>query len=102
MANNPGKASKLLALSQGLIGYGVPVDGLKNKSLLEAVRDQGNLGMVESISLKEDGTPSDYLRDLAKRFALCSAQLEICYFYETKQSVDKRVSYSLYPVCPTY
>lgn len=66
------------------------MNGLRNESLLKAVKGYSNHPMIESISLKGD-QPSDYLVDLAKRFKPCSTQLEIVYFYETKQSVDKRV-----------
>ncbi|RYP03342.1 hypothetical protein DL765_010533 [Monosporascus sp. GIB2] len=79
----------LLAQTIGFLGYGVPKKGLKNDSLLNAVREQPNFQMIKSICLEND-KPSRYLEELANRFALCNENINAHYFYETNPSPDLR------------
>lgn len=97
MQKKQGKAPNLLDNSKGLLGYGVPMSGLRNDSLLKAVEGHSNHQMIKSISLNGN-KPSDYLIELAERFKECSTELprsRIYYFYETKTSIDKRVRHVL-------
>ncbi|KAI0469768.1 hypothetical protein GGR56DRAFT_668423 [Xylariaceae sp. FL0804] len=85
---NPGDVSSLLERSKGFLGYGVPMNGLRNDSLLNFVKGQPNFEMIKSICL-EDGRPSPYLKGLADRFDLCSKGLEVHHFCETNLSADR-------------
>lgn len=71
----------------GFLGYGVPINGLRNESLLNAVKKQPNFELIRSICL-EGNRPSRYLKDLATRFALCNERISVHHFYETNPSPD--------------
>ncbi|KAI1106793.1 hypothetical protein F4804DRAFT_299830 [Jackrogersella minutella] len=82
-----GLPTKLLTCSIGFLGYGIPINGLKNESLLDVVEGQPNFDMIKSICI-EDSRPSRYLNDLASRFSLCKERLSVHYFYEANPSSD--------------
>ncbi|ETS79227.1 hypothetical protein PFICI_09080 [Pestalotiopsis fici W106-1] len=83
-----GSSGNLSDQTIGFLGYGVPMNGLRNESLLNAVRKQPNFEMIRSICLDEGDRPSRYLEDLATRFALCNERLSVHHFYETNPSPD--------------
>lgn len=89
----------LMANTAGILGYGVPMNGLRNESLLDLVREQPNFDMIQSICI-EDGRPSRYLTDLSIRFALCGKRLRdrVYHFYETNPSPDIIVSFQGFPL----
>jgi hypothetical protein len=92
---SPNSSGTLSSRTIGFLGYGVPINGLKNETLLNAVKSQPNFEMIRSICLDADGRPSRYLVDLANRFALCNERMTIHHFYETNPSSDIWVSSSL-------
>ncbi|KAI1388245.1 uncharacterized protein F4822DRAFT_239729 [Hypoxylon trugodes] len=83
----PPTTGNLWHCSRGFLGYGVPINGLKNETLLNIAQGQPNFEMIKSICI-ENGRPSRYLNDLAHRFALCSDKMEVYYFHETNPSAD--------------
>ncbi|TEY36167.1 hypothetical protein BOTCAL_0563g00030 [Botryotinia calthae] len=75
----------------GLVGFGIPIAGLHNPSLIEAVKSQPNKVLINQLCLdRENGTPSPYLVDLKRRFEDCckrerrpsSHAPEVLYFWE--------------------
>ncbi|KAM3072526.1 hypothetical protein ACMFMG_009322 [Clarireedia jacksonii] len=77
----------------GLVGFGIPIGGLCNPSLLEAVKDQPNKVLIKQLCLDELGTPSDYLKQLKVNFEKCCEEKknlsyapEILYFWERHYS----------------
>ncbi|KAK8133347.1 hypothetical protein PG984_005359 [Apiospora sp. TS-2023a] len=79
--------SNLLPYSIGFIGYGVPLNGMRNESLLKLVRNHPNYDMIRHICI-ESGHASPYLRSLASRFRLCNQDVDTYYFFETELSAD--------------
>ncbi|KAI2473479.1 hypothetical protein F4781DRAFT_419537 [Annulohypoxylon bovei var. microspora] len=82
------RSCNLLSSSIGFLGYGVPMNGLKNESLLNLVRGQHNFEMIQSICI-ENNRPTKYLHNLATRFSLCQDMLSVYYFHETNPSDDR-------------
>ncbi|RAL65479.1 hypothetical protein DID88_001045 [Monilinia fructigena] len=66
----------------GLIGFGIPIAGLNNPSLIEAVKSQPNKVLISQLCRDSDnGTPSKYLVDLKHRFEGCCKHKEILSSY---------------------
>ncbi|KAA8571420.1 hypothetical protein EYC84_001423 [Monilinia fructicola] len=62
----------------GLVGFGIPIAGLNNPSLIEAVKSQPNKVLISQLCRDSDnGTPSRYLIDLKHRFEGCCKRKEI-------------------------
>ncbi|PQE26720.1 ankyrin repeat-containing protein [Rutstroemia sp. NJR-2017a BVV2] len=77
----------------GLVGFGIPIGGLRNPSLIEAVKNQPNKVLIRQLCLDELGTPSDYLKQLKVNFERCcegkkrvAYAPEILYFWERHYS----------------
>ncbi|TGO63853.1 hypothetical protein BCON_0010g00180 [Botryotinia convoluta] len=79
----------------GLVGFGIPIAGLNNPSLIEAVKSQPNKVLIGQLCRdRENGTPSAYLIDLKHRFESCcklkerssSHAPEVLYFWERHYS----------------
>ncbi|CAD6445347.1 9c06afb1-543f-4728-b364-646f092bdf2d [Sclerotinia trifoliorum] len=80
----------ILRYWHGLVGFGIPIAGLDNPSLMKTVKAQPNKDLIRQICLDEDGTPSHYLRNLKKQFEECCKEKgrytyapELTYFWET-------------------
>ncbi|ESZ90971.1 hypothetical protein SBOR_8634 [Sclerotinia borealis F-4128] len=76
----------------GLVGFGIPIAGLNNPSLIEAVKQQPNEVLISQLC-RENGTPSNYLIELKNRFEGCckrkersSYAPEVLYFWEKHYS----------------
>jgi hypothetical protein len=89
----------------GLVGFGNPMAGLNNPSLLTAVRNQPNQALIQEICVDENGEASDYLKSLKTRFETCrqrrSAQWQprITYFWESLLSVPREVRHLSNALC---
>ncbi|KAF7946176.1 hypothetical protein EAE96_009179 [Botrytis aclada] len=79
----------------GLVGFGIPIAGLNNPSLIEAVKSQPNKVLIGQLCRdRENGTPSAYLIELKHRFESCCKQKErlsshapeVLYFWERHYS----------------
>ncbi|TGO67667.1 hypothetical protein BOTNAR_0037g00030 [Botryotinia narcissicola] len=79
----------------GLVGFGIPIAGLNNPSLIEAVKSQPNKVLIGQLCRdRENGTPSAYLIELKHRFESCckrkerssSHAPEVLYFWERHYS----------------
>ncbi|KAM0138754.1 hypothetical protein ACHAO1_003353 [Botrytis cinerea] len=79
----------------GLVGFGIPIAGLNNPSLIEAVKSQPNKILIGQLCRdRENGTPSSYLIELKHRFESCckrkerssSHAPEVLYFWERHYS----------------
>ncbi|KAK6604577.1 ankyrin repeat-containing protein [Botrytis cinerea] len=79
----------------GLVGFGIPIAGLNNPSLIEAVKSQPNKVLIGQLCRdRENGTPSSYLIELKHRFESCckrkerssSHAPEVLYFWERHYS----------------
>ncbi|KAF7855407.1 hypothetical protein EAF04_010150 [Stromatinia cepivora] len=78
----------------GLVGFGIPIAGLNNPSLIEAVKSQPNKVLIGQLCRdRENGTPSNYLVELKDRFESCCKQKEsssyapeVLYFWERHPS----------------
>ncbi|KAF5868486.1 putative ankyrin repeat-containing protein [Botrytis fragariae] len=79
----------------GLVGFGIPIAGLNNPSLIEAVKLQPNKVLIGQLCRdRENGTPSAYLIELKHRFESCCKQKEkfsshapeVLYFWERHYS----------------
>ncbi|KAF7908100.1 uncharacterized protein EAF01_003855 [Botrytis porri] len=79
----------------GLVGFGIPIAGLNNPSLIEAVKSQPNKVLIGQLCRdRENGTPSTYLIELKHRFESCckrkerssSHAPEVLYFWERHYS----------------
>lgn len=81
----------LIKVSVGLLGYGVPIHGLKNEALRHAVEKQPNRNLIQDLCIGEDEKPSDYLKNLADQFGLFSNNLKLVYFYETNPTGNRLV-----------
>lgn len=81
----------------GLIGFGVPINGLDAAGLRGAVRSQPNERLIKQVCLDEYGNPPSDLRSLASHFETCCKGKEInnVQFYETDISPIRRVHYDL-------
>ncbi|KAK8076839.1 hypothetical protein PG996_003009 [Apiospora saccharicola] len=79
--------SNLMQYSIGFIGYGVPLNGMRNDSLLKLVKDHPNYDMIRHICTGNDQA-SPYLASLATRFRLCNQDIDTHYFFETELSAD--------------
>lgn len=89
--NSTEEKHSLIKVSVGLLGYGIPMHGLRNEALRSAVRGQPNAELIQDICIGEDGEPSEYLRGLADRFGHVSNSLELVYFYETNPTRNRLV-----------
>lgn len=87
----------------GLVGFGIPIAGLNNPSLIEAVKSQPNKVLIGQLCRdRENGTPSSYLIELKHRFESCckrkerssSHAPEVLYFWERHYSQPRTVRFS--------
>ncbi|KAI9642688.1 hypothetical protein NHQ30_008419 [Ciborinia camelliae] len=66
----------------GLVGFGIPIGGLNNPSLIEVVKSQPNKVLISQLCRdRELGTPSNYLIELKHRFENCCKRKERSSFY---------------------
>lgn len=82
----------------GLVGFGIPIGGLNNSSLIAAVKGQPNKVLIDQLCLEGD-QPSPYLIKLKPRFESCCARKErssyapeVLYFWERHYSQPRTVS----------
>jgi len=86
----------------GLVGFGIPIGGLNNPTLLAVTQNQPNAMFIRQISQLEVGEPSEYLKGLKVRFEECFKNRDpppdILYFWETQYSLPRAVCRTN-PVC---
>ncbi|KAH8758171.1 hypothetical protein F5882DRAFT_417648 [Hyaloscypha sp. PMI_1271] len=79
----------------GLVGFGIPIAGLNNPTLLAAVQGQPNQTLMNQLCANEEGEPSEYLQGLRARFEQCRLRRSrdyaprILYFWEMLLSYPK-------------
>lgn len=87
---------------KGFVFFGVPNRGLNNQALTQMSLGRPNYRAINDLLLYQDGSPSQYLRNLQNDFRKACNELrakfgqagqsklpDICVFYETEQSPTK-------------
>ncbi|KAH8585637.1 hypothetical protein B0O99DRAFT_559288 [Bisporella sp. PMI_857] len=87
------KIQKIFQTWHGLVGFGIPIGGLNNPTLLAVTEDKPNKAFIRQISQITVDEPSEYLKDLKRRFEECSKirdpPPDLLYFWETQYSIPR-------------
>ena len=96
---NDSKSADFAVSTFGLVFFGVPNLGLRQRQLQAMIVDQPNTHLVRDLVVDDDSEPSSYLKELSRKFIDCckaqSPMYEILSYYERRASATVEVSQSL-------